>query len=69
MAFAIHLSTESADHYVIAMEGYPSQHKILHEIQERMGEEKAYISEFQYDADYDIDFFIPDDFYTEEKWT
>jgi len=56
MAFAIHIQTESSDHYVYAFDGQPTQIEILKHIKKMLGSEFKYIADYQFDATYEIDF-------------
>ena len=70
MAFAIHLETESSDHYVYAFDGQPTSEEIVEKIKENLGDEFNYVSDWHHDATYPINFKmeIPDiDFDNEEE--
>lgn len=58
MAFAIHIETESSDHYVYAFDGEPKAKEIIKSLKEKLGEEFDYISDYHFDATYAIKFKI-----------
>lgn len=53
MAYALHLITESSDHYTFAFDGEPTQEEVAEKVFERMGEEAEYICEVHSDSTFE----------------
>jgi hypothetical protein len=56
MAFAIYLKTESSDGRMYVFDGEPSQEQIQQHVEDHMEDEFFYVSEYKWDATYEIDF-------------
>lgn len=56
MAFAITVSTESGDRYTYAFDGQPTTEEIIAKLEENLGEEFEYISDYDFDSTYDLKF-------------
>lgn len=56
MAFAIHIITQSTDHYTFAFDGTPNKKEIIDSLKENLGDEFDYIDYYDYDSTYKIKF-------------
>lgn len=56
MAFAIYVKTESSDTYVFALDGEPDQDTIMNYLYDNLSGELQYVSSWDYDSTYEIDF-------------
>lgn len=55
MAFAINITTESCDHYLIVLGKKPTKEQIIKKVKEKLGDEIYHISEINIESNYKLD--------------